>query len=183
MKINVIGTSGSGKTTFGRQLAEILGLPFLELDAIFWGPDWSTPEDAELFNRLKASLEGDDWVLEGNYTRTIPVKWKKIDTVIWLDFNFVRTLWQAINRAIRRIITQKELWPGTGNRETLKKLFSRDSIVLWTIRTHQRNKIRNARWMEDDEFSQIQFIRLRSPREAASFLDQLKLDPFTINTY
>jgi adenylate kinase family enzyme len=177
MKINVIGTSGSGKTTFGRRLAEILRIPFLELDAIFWGPDWSAPEDEILYKKLADALEGESWVLDGNYTRTIPIKWDQVDVVIWLDFSFIRTLLQAIYRATRRIVSQEELWPGTGNRETVKKLFSRQSIVLWTIRTHRRNKIRNARWMEENEFSHIHFIRLKSPQESDRFLEQLKLDP------
>ena len=176
MKINIIGTSGSGKTTFGRQLAEILRIPFLELDAIFWGPDWSAPEDEILFKKLAVTLEEESWVLDGNYTRTIPIKWDQVDVVIWLDFSFFRTFLQAISRATIRIVSQEELWRGTGNRETLRKLFSRESIVLWTIQTHNKNKIRNARWMEEDEFSHIHFIRLKSPQESAQFLEQLKLD-------
>jgi adenylate kinase family enzyme len=183
MKINVIGTSGSGKTTFGRGLAEILGIPFLEMDALFWGPNWSMPDDEVLFKELATALEGNSWVLDGNYTRTIPIKWDQVEIVIWLDFNFARTLMQAVNRAAKRILSKEELWPGTGNRETLKKLFSRESIVLWTIRTHRRNKIRNARWIEEDTFSHIHFIRLKSPKKAASFLEQLKIDPSIINSY
>ena len=183
MKINVIGTSGSGKTTFGRQLAEILGIPFLEMDFLFWGPNWSSPEDEILFKKLATALKGDSWVLDGNYTRTIPIKWDQVDIVIWLDYNFIRTLLQAINRAARRIVSQEELWPGTGNRETVRKLFSRQSIVLWTIQTHRRNKIRNARWMEEDEFSHIHFIRLKSPKKAALFLEQIKLNPSVIHFY
>ncbi len=140
MKINIIGTSGSGKSTFGRKLAESLSLPFLEMDAIFWGPDWTFPEDKELFSKLTSALEGENWVLDGNYTRTIPIKWDNIDIVIWLDFSFLRTLFQAVTRAFTRILTREEFWPGTGNRETLGKLFSRDSIVLWTLKTYRRNR-------------------------------------------
>ena len=183
MKINVIGTSGSGKTTFGRQLAEILRIPFLEMDAIFWGPNWSSPEDVELFRILDEALEGDAWVLDGNYTRTIPIKWDQVDIVVWLDFNFLRTLAQAVNRAISRILSQEELWPGTGNRETIRKLLSRESIVLWTIRTHRRNKIRNSNFMKENEFSHIDFIRLKSPQEATHFLEQIKQDPSAIKSY
>ena len=183
MKINVIGTSGSGKTTFGRRLAEILGIPFLEMDALFWGPNWSAPEDEVLFKELAAALKGDSWVLDGNYTRTIPIKWDRVEIIIWLDFNFLRTLIQAVKRAVGRISSREELWPGTGNRETLRKLFSRESIVLWTIRTHRRNKIRNAQWMEKDEFSHIHFIRLKSPQEAARFLECIRLDPSAVKTY
>jgi len=173
VKINIIGTSGSGKTTFGRKLAESLSLPFLEMDAVFWGPDWTFPEDKELFSKLTSALEGENWVLDGNYTRTIPIKWDNIDIVIWLDFSLLRTLFQAFTRAFTRILTREEFWPGTGNRETLGKLFSRDSIVLWTLKTYQRNRKKFAGYMEADEFKKIRFIRLKSPRQAKNFLQKV----------
>ena len=170
VRINVIGTSGSGKTTFGRRLAERLSLPFLEMDAIFWGPDWTFPEDKELFSKLASALEGENWVLDGNYTRTLPIKWDTIDIIIWLDFNFPRTLYQAVSRAFTRILTREEFWPGTGNRETLGKLFSRDSIVLWTLKTYRRNRKRNAGYMQSEKYNHIKFIRLKSPRQAEELL-------------
>ncbi len=173
MKINIIGTSGSGKSTFGRKLAESLSLPFLEMDAVFWGPDWTFPEDKELFSILASALEGENWVLDGNYTRTIPLKWDNIDIVIWLDFSFLRTLLQAVTRAVTRLLTREEIWPGTGNRETLGKLFSRDSIVLWTLKTYRRNRKKFIRYMEVDEFKKIHFIRLKSPGQAKIFLQKV----------
>jgi len=173
VRINIIGTSSSGKTTFGRKLAESLSLPFLEMDAIFWGPDWTFPEDKELFSKLASALEGENWVLDGNYTRTIPLKWDNIDIVIWLDFSFFRTLFQAVTRAFTRIFTREEFWPGTGNRETLGKLFSRDSIVLWTLKTYRRNKKKFTGYMEADEYKKIHFIRLKSPGQAKTFLQKV----------
>lgn len=170
MKINIIGTSGSGKTTFGRKLAELLSLPFLEMDAIFWGPDWTSPDDKELFSKLTSALEGENWVLDGNYSRTLPIKWDNIDIVIWLDFSFSRTLYQAITRAFARVITREEFWPGTGNRETFGKLFSRDSIILWTLKTYRRNRKKNAGYMQSGKYNHIKFIRLKSPGQAEEFL-------------
>ncbi len=173
MKINIIGTSGSGKSTFGRKLAESLSLPFLEMDAIFWGPDWAFPDDKEFFLELASALERENWVLDGNYTRTLPIKWDNIDIVIWLDFSFLRTLSQAVTRAVTRILTREEIWPGTGNRETPGKLFSRDSIVLWTLKSYRRNRKKFAGYMEADEFKKIHFIRLKSPRQAKIFLQKV----------
>lgn len=170
MKINIIGTSGSGKTTFGRKLAKHLSLPFLEMDAIFWGPDWTSPDDKELFSKLTSALEGENWVLDGNYTRTLPIKWDNIDIVIWLDFSFLRTLYQAVTRAFTRILTREEFWPGTGNRETLGKLFSRDSIILWTLKSYRRNRKKNAGYMQSGKYNHIKFIQLKSPIQAEEFL-------------
>ena len=173
----MIGTSGSGKTTFGKKLAETLSIPFLEMDAIFWGPEWSSPEDQVLFARLSKALEGENWVLDGNYSRTLPIKWERVQAVIWLDFNFTRTLYQAVTRAIPRLFSQEELWSGTGNRESLRMLFSKDSIVLWTIKTYRRRRIKIQGYLEGEEFSHISFHQLTSPSEAEGFLQKTRLDP------
>jgi len=177
LRINVIGTSGSGKTTFGRELASALQIPFIELDAIFWEPDWSEPDDSELFPKLSAALAGDHWVLDGNYTRTLDIKWERVETVIWLDFSFPRTVTQAVKRAVTRIISQEEIWPDTGNRESLKKLFSRDSIVLWTIQAYSRNKKKYPRYIASEQYRSIIFHRIRSPKQAREFIRSVEQDP------
>jgi adenylate kinase family enzyme len=177
LRINVIGTSGSGKTTFGRELASALQIPFIELDAIFWGPDWSEPDDSELFPKLSAALSGDNWVLDGNYSRTLDIKWERVESVIWLDFSFPRTVAQAIKRAVSRIITQEELWPGTGNRESLQKLFSRDSIVLWTIQTYAKRRKKIQGYISSGQYRSIIFHRIKSPKQAKIFLQSVDRDP------
>ena len=180
MRINIIGTSGSGKTTFGKQLAEILDLPFIEMDALFWGPEW-TPLADDLFNtQLVDALKEDKWILDGNYSRTMPIKMERVEVVIWLDFSYLRTIRQAIFRAIQRLFSRKELWPGTGNRESLRMLFSKDSIVLWTMTTYRRRKRKILAWMEDPNYQQIRFHRLSSPHAAAEFLEAIKDNPHSI---
>lgn len=177
MRINVIGTSGSGKTTFGRQLAEILEIPFIEMDALFWGPNWSFPEDNQLFAKLENVLASESWVLDGNYTRTLEVKWNRVQAVVWLNYRFPRTVYQAVTRALSRLFSQEELWPGTGNRENLKMLFSKDSIVLWTLRSYHRHEKRNIGYIFDQNNDHIKFHRIRSPREGKEFLKKVIEDP------
>lgn len=46
MKINVVGTSGAGKSTLARRLSEALSLPYIEMDALLWLPDWQERPDA-----------------------------------------------------------------------------------------------------------------------------------------
>ena len=174
-RINIIGTSGSGKTTFSRELARILEIPHFEMDAMYWGPDWSAASDEELLSTLTAALRSESWVVDGNYVRTTSVKWANVDCVIWLDLPFVQTVFRVLKRAIGRSMTQEELWEGTGNRESLRTtFFSRKSVVLWAVRTHAKNKANFVELMQDARYAHIKFIRLRSSKAADDFLNQLQ---------
>lgn len=174
-RINVVGTSGSGKSTFGRQLAELLELPFFEMDQLFWRPDWQETPDEELLARVQEVADGPAWVIDGNYTRTIPVKWPRTQAVVWLDLSLARTLYQVAGRSIRRALSQQELWAGTGNRETLRKSFlSRDSVILWSARTHRKNRTKYRTLMNSPEYAHIHFLRLESRRSTAACLAGLK---------
>lgn len=170
-RFNVIGTSGSGKSTFSRKLAELLSIELVEMDALFWGENWCPVEDELFLSRIKVATERDSWVLDGNYNKTVPLKWKNVEAVIWIDYSFIRTMYQAIGRAFNRAITQKEFWPGTGNRESFKRsLFSKDSILLWTLKTYHKNRKRYLAVMKDDQYSHINFIRLTSPKKCEDYL-------------
>lgn len=177
MKINIIGTSGSGKSTLCHQLSSLLNVPAIELDSLFWLANWQATPDEELNQKLGSALAQAEngWVLDGNYTRTQPIKWKEVDMVVWVDYSLTRTLYQSITRTIRRIISQQELWPGTGNKEGWKKaFFSRDSIIVWMLKTYHQNKKRNLKHMANLNLRHIQFVRLTSPKETVLFLQQMK---------
>ena len=175
-KINVIGTSGSGKSTFAKKLSEALKCSYIEMDKIFWGPNWKWPSDEEFFGKLRKALSEPRWVLDGNYTRTIPIKWESVELVIWLDYSFSRTLFQAIRRAALRAWSKEELWEGTGNRESFRKsFFSKESIIWWTITTHGKVRKKYESYMVDSKYSHIKFVRLRNHKEAEEFLKKLKL--------
>jgi len=91
------------------------------------------------------------------------MKWKDVDIVIWIDFPFYLTFYQAITRTIKRAYDKKELWPNTGNRESLRRsFFSKDSIVLWTINTYKKTKSKYQKYMDNDNFAHIELDRVCS---------------------
>ena len=168
-RVVVFGTTGSGKSTVAERLAERTGLRVVELDALFWGRDWQ-PTPVELFrHRVERETVGDGWIVVGNYGQVRDLVWQPADTLIWLDLPLPLVMWRLLRRTLRRIATQEELW-GTGNRESLRgAFFSRDSILLWALKTHYRNRERFA--LECGFLAgEKQVVRLRSAREVESFL-------------
>ena len=85
-KIIVIGSPGSGKSTFSRALHTTTGIPLYHLDMMYWNED-RTVVPKELFHeRLKCALEKDEWIIDGNYSSTMEMRMSLCDTVIFLDF-------------------------------------------------------------------------------------------------
>lgn len=171
-RINVVGTSGSGKSTFARKLAEHIQAPYVELDALHWEADWTEASDEVLFSRLEQALSVDTWVLDGNYKKTVPIKWRRADTVIWLDLPLWLTFLQVFIRTIRRSVRRETLW--AGNRESFAKaFFSRDSILLWSLTTYRANRLKYLELMNSDDFPHIEFVHIRSRAEQLAFLEQV----------
>ncbi len=176
-RINVVGTSGSGKSSFARALALRLSIPYIELDHLFWRPNWQMPPDPDFFPKVAEALAGNEWVLDGNYTRTIPIKWERVQMVIWLDYPFPTTLFRAVKRALNRAWTKVELWEGTGNRESFRaSFFSKDSIIWWTIKTHRSVRQRYEQVLADPKYSSIEFVRLRNQKECDELLARFVAD-------
>ena len=87
-RIIIIGCGGAGKSTLARQLGEKTGLPVVHLDQIFWSPgNWQHLEKETFDALLMAEMEKPQWILDGNYNRTMERRLEKCDTVIYLDFN------------------------------------------------------------------------------------------------
>jgi adenylate kinase family enzyme len=137
-RVQVIGGSCSGKSTTSKRLAAILGVPHIELDALHHDPGW-TEASADVFRERVAnaiSAAPDGWVVDGNYFGKLDsFVLDQADTIVWLDLPYRtavrRVLWRTFHRSLRR----EELW--NGNRESFRIAFSRESIVLWVLRTHR----------------------------------------------
>lgn len=170
-RINVVGNSGSGKSTFARQISEFQSLPYFEMDQLFWKPNWQEAPDSEFIPKVEAVVSQPRWVLDGNYSRTTKMKWDRAQLVVWMDTSFPRTIFRVTKRAVQRSISQKELWPNTGNRETFAGTFlSRDSIILWSLTNFRRTRTKYSQLMVSPEYASIHFVRLRTPSEVASCL-------------
>lgn len=84
-RIIVIGSPGSGKTTFSKRLTEILNIDLYHLDLIWHKPDKTNVDNQTFDNKLQAILQKDTWLIDGNYQRTLNKRLKACDTVFLFD--------------------------------------------------------------------------------------------------
>jgi adenylate kinase family enzyme len=174
LRVSVVGTSCSGKTTLAGKLAAACGLPHFELDAIHWQPGW-TPLPLEDFRRrVSEVVDGEQWVIDGNYSRVRDLVWERATDVVWIDLPFQSVLWRAIRRTSRRVITGERLFGG--NRETLKNaLFERDAIIYWVIRTHRRRAREYGTLFNHSAELPFRMHRVRSLDDERRLLQLLRL--------
>jgi adenylate kinase family enzyme len=100
-RVLVIGSGGSGKSTFSTRLGELLNLEVHHLDKLFWHPGWvETPRD-EWLKIVTELTDRDSWILDGNFSGTLDVRMQKADTVIFLDMSRWLCLWRIITRVMR----------------------------------------------------------------------------------
>jgi adenylate kinase family enzyme len=170
-RVSVVGVSGAGKTTVGRKLAASLGVPFVELDAIFHQPDWAELPRDEFRERVGATVAAPGWVVDGNYSAVRDLVWDRADTVVWLDLPRRLVMRRVILRTLRRGLTRETLW--NGNREPLANFYRLDpeeNIVRWTWVKYATYVDRYQTAMRDPAYDRLRFVRLRTPHEIDGFL-------------
>jgi adenylate kinase family enzyme len=171
-RINVIGTTGSGKTTVARELSQHLGIPHIELDALFWGPGWREPPLEVFRQRVAQALRANQWVVDGNYSRVRDLVWQPADTLVWLDLPLPLILWRLLQRTILRTVSREALW--NGNRERLRDHFlSRDSLFLWALKSNPRQRKNYPLLFIKPEYTHLQVVHLHTPPEVAAWIAQL----------
>ena len=172
-RISVVGNSGSGKTTAARQLAALLDVPHVELDAIFHQPGWQELPTAEFRDRVARRTQEPAWVIDGNYNAVRDLVWSRADTVVWLDLPRRRVMWRVVRRTLARLVLRRELWDG--NREPLSNVWSLDpqrSIIAWAWTQHESYRQRYGDAMSEDANAHMRFIRITNEAELTALFDE-----------
>ncbi|MBN1267405.1 MAG: AAA family ATPase [Anaerolineales bacterium] len=171
-RFSVVGTTGSGKTTVAREIAACLQIPHIELDALFWEEDWTGVPEETFRERISSAIAAETWVSDGNYSRVRDLVWARADTVVFLDYPFCRVFLQLLSRTFRRGLKKEVLW--ADNRETMRKaFFSRDSILLYMLRTYWRNRKKYPALFSQTEYTHLKVVHLQTPRETEDWLSGL----------
>lgn len=164
----ITSASGNGGTTFARNLATRLDLPFHELDALFWKPCWAESTAEELRARVDPIVASEAWVVDGSYQGKLgDLVLRNADVVVWLDLPMRVWLPRLVRRTFARVLRGERLWET--NRETIRgALFSRNSLLLFTLRNYRRR-----RRLYPERLAAFDVVRLRSRAEVERFLSSL----------
>jgi adenylate kinase family enzyme len=171
MRVSVIGSSGAGKTTFGKRLAARLACPFIELDAIVHQPGWKRLPDDELRARVREAVAADAWVCDGNYSAVHGMVVSRATDVVWLDPPKVIVMAQVIGRSVSRAVTGRELW--NGNKERITEWLHPEHPIRWAWSRFEEKREKYAQRMSAPDYSHVRFHRLRSRRAVGAFLDSV----------
>lgn len=166
-RILIIGCAGAGKTTLSRRLGEKLNLPVVHLDSIFWSPgNWEHLERDDFDKSLLLELEKSQWIIEGNYDRTIKMRLNYCDTVIWLDYSGL----VCMARWIKRIIANwGKVRPDMAS-GCLEKFEWEFAKTIWNFSKDNRRKYEMLLAEQRDK----EIYRFKNPQQLAKFLDSVK---------
>jgi len=163
-KILLIGAGGSCKSVLAGRIAAQTGLPLIHLDALFWKPGWvETPRD-EWKQIVEELVRGDAWVMDGNYGGTLDLRLAACDTVVFLDFPPVISIWRVLKR---RVQFRNNPRPDAG-RDCPEHLNWEFLRWIWTYRKKRRPKILEKLSVAEAKGKQV--IVLRDNKELEDFV-------------
>lgn len=160
-KVIVIGCSGSGKSTFSIKLAQLTKLPLFHLDNIWWRNDKTHIERSEFDQKLSEIMQGDKWIIDGDYSRTYEVRIKEANTIIFLDFP-LRVCLDGIKKRV-----------GT-KRSDIPFLESELDPELINQVNEKYSKNRSMVYLLKEKYQSKEWIIFNSHEEVASWLNNLE---------
>lgn len=169
-RILLYGVTGSGKTTAADRIAGALGLPIHHVDdEIGWLPNWTERPDEDQ-RRLAGELaDGERWVMDSAYGKWRDLVVPQADAVVALDYPRWLSLARLVRRTLKRALLREEIC--NGNRESLRKLVSRDGIVAWHFRSFRRKHETILAMESATDGPPV--VRLRHPRDLDRLLAAL----------
>ncbi len=171
-RILVLGRTGSGKTTLALELAEVLDMPHVELDSLLFNDDRSAVPVEVLRERAQLAIAGERWITDGNKRALRDMVWPRADTVIWLDYPVMVSLWRLAKRARRRTATtiKTQSVEGRGKSSALKHLANAAKGVTKALRSHRGQRKELPKLFAEPKHHHLAVVRLTSPRATRQWL-------------
>ncbi len=161
-RVVVVGSGGSGKSTFSTELGRIAGLPVIHLDREFWRPGWEeTPKD-EWDSRVTELLAGESWIMDGNFGGTREMRMQAADTIIFLDLPLRVCLYRILKRTLKYYgKSRPDMTDGCNERLDLEFIG-----WVWNYKHRSRKRL----MAELESVGEKRVIILRNQRQVSEFL-------------
>lgn len=165
-KIIVIGCSGSGKSTLSRQLGEITQLPVVHLDKLWWKPGWETVSCDEFDVLHRNALAEPFWIIDGNFSRTLPERIENCDTVIYLDFNRLACIMGVLKRVFSSLgKVRPDMGDGCPERFDLR-------FLVWVWNFNKKNRSKTYQLLSNANHAKIHILKNR--KQVNQFISEIK---------
>jgi adenylate kinase family enzyme len=162
-RIIIIGNNGSGKSFLSKELSVITGLPLVHLDVEFWRPNWEKPLKEEWINIQMELISKEKWIIEGNHTDTMELRFKAADIVMFLDINRFVCLASVFKRYGKKRSDMPQYLE-----ERLDKEFFRFCKLLWNFSKTRKRTIMGLHKKHPDK----PFFTIESRKKMKKLLNQ-----------
>ena len=168
----IFGSTGVGKTTMVKEIAEEFDLPVIDIDSLRREAG-RTDSPEETFVRLVTeSVKGDTWIIDGSYTSVQDIVWPRAEAIVWLDLSFWVFLSRLIKRSLYRIFVRKKSEKPIKGRDQPAR--ERTWNYLRAIFTGKQRRQRYFATIYGSKNVHLHIIRLASPEEVQHWLDLIK---------
>lgn len=166
-RVLVIGCSAGGKSTVARALGKVLGIEVIHLDKVLWKPGCRLRDSTEEPQAVRDLLNRPAWIMDGNYTVSLPMRLAAADTIVVIDFSRLRCLLRALKRLLQfRGRTRPDM--GANCPEALNLDFLR---WIWSYPRRERPEL--VRQIETHA-DHAQVIYLHNPADVERWLEQVR---------
>lgn len=161
-RILVIGSPGAGKTYFSKKLAQILSLPLIHMDNLYWNEKKESITREELINKLNPYLKQDKWIIDGNYHHTLELRLKYATDVFFLNLSRK----ECIQGILERVDQKRDDIPWIETKEDAEEL------IKWTESYEERTKDEEIALLNKNKHIVVHTFSSR--KEVNDYLNSLK---------
>ncbi len=172
-RIGVAGPSGVGKTTLCRVISARLGVPTVEVDSLYHGPEWTRRPEFEA--DVDRFTSGPEWVIEWGYNAVKSMLNERMDLLIWLDHPRWTVVRRVVSRTVVRRLRREELWNGNLEGPLWTFFTDPEHIVRWSWRVYGEYSAKIAELLAGPAGERLTVVRLSGQREVDAWL----AGPFT----